>query len=143
MSGLRLRSTLSALLILIATAVLAETLSGPTYDLSWHSIDGGGGLSSGGVYELTTTIGQHDASGEMLGGAYTLRGGFMTLPAAIPCLADSDSSGAVNVTDLLALLGAWGVCPIPPSPCTSDISGDGTVNVTDLLALLGAWGLCP
>ena len=143
MSGLRWKSTLSTLLVLITTAVIANTYSGPSYDLSWHSIDSGGGRSTGGAYELTVTIGQHDASGEMLGGAYTLRGGFMTLPAAIPCLADSDNSGAVNVTDLLALLGAWGVCSVPPAGCPSDINTDGLVNVTDLLALLGAWGLCP
>lgn len=140
MSGLRWKSTLSTLLFLITTAVLAESFGGPTYDLSWHSIDSGGGLSTGGAYELTVTIGQHDASGEMLGGAYTLRGGFMTLPAAIPCLADSDNSGTVNVTDLLALLAGWGVCGVP---CPSDINGDGFINVTDLLALLAAWGACP
>lgn len=56
--------------------------------------------------------------------------------------------GKVNVTDLLALLGAWGVhgpygsCPrcdiAPPYPY-----GDGMVNVTDLLKLLGDWGACP
>ena len=139
MRGLRLRATLSALLLLITTAVLAENYNGPVYDLSWHSIDGGGGFSSGGGYELTGTIGQHDA-GEMIGGVYTLQGGFMAAPVTNPCPADSDSSGTVNVTDLLALLAGWGVCGVP---CPSDINGDGFINVTDLLALLAAWGLCP
>ena len=57
-----------------------------------------------------------------------------------PCPADFNSDTNVNVTDLLALLAAWGTCP--PS-CPPDINSDGFVNVTDLLALLAAWGPCP
>lgn len=57
-----------------------------------------------------------------------------------PCLSDINSDTNVNVTDLLALLAAWGSCP---SPCPPDINSDGSVNVTDLLALLGDWGPCP
>ncbi|MCH7603178.1 MAG: hypothetical protein IIB54_10455, partial [Planctomycetes bacterium] len=49
---------------------------------------------------------------------------------------DSNLDGTVNVTDLLALLAAWGVCPA----CPEDTNLDGTVNVTDLLNLLGGWG---
>ena len=139
MSVWRLRITLSGLLMLISTAVLAKTYSGPVYDLSWHSIDGGGGLSTGGGYELTGTIGQPDA-GEMTGGGYFLHGGFIALPPAEACPADTDGDGMVNVPDLLAMLNAWGLCA---TPCPSDINGDGFVNVPDLLLLLNAWGACP
>ncbi len=52
---------------------------------------------------------------------------------------DIDGNGLVNVTDLLALLGAWGNCPLPPAPCPADINGDGAVNVTDLLIVLANW----
>ena len=46
------------------------------YAIDWHTIDGGGEMSStGGSYELSGTIGQHDA-GEMSGGTYSLTGGF-------------------------------------------------------------------
>jgi hypothetical protein len=55
--------------------------------------------------------------------------------------ADIDGDGTVGVTDLLALLAAWGPCPPPPGPCAADLDGDGTVGVTDLLALLAAWDL--
>ena len=61
----------------------------------------------------------------------------------------------VNVSDLLALLAAWGLCPnesaeCPPgsstinSPdtCPADINRSCKVDVTDLLALLAAWGQC-
>ncbi len=58
-------------------------------------------------------------------------------PADIEPIGNVD--GSVNVTDLLALLAAWG--PNPGHP--ADINDDGNVNVTDLLALLGAWGVCP
>jgi hypothetical protein len=54
---------------------------------------------------------------------------------ACDCDADLDGDGTVDVTDLLALLGAWG------GP-DGDVDGDGTTDVTDLLALLGAWGPC-
>jgi hypothetical protein len=45
------------------------------YTLSWWTVDGGGGRSSGSGYSLHGTIGQHDAGG-MSGGGYTLNGGF-------------------------------------------------------------------
>jgi len=47
----------------------------------------------------------------------------------------------VDVRDLLALLEAWGPCPIG-SLCVVDSDGDGHVGVSDLLELLGAWGNC-
>ena len=59
--------------LLAATQAAAGT---PDYDLSWHTVDGGGGMwSTGGTYELGGTIGQPDA-GELGGGTYALNGGF-------------------------------------------------------------------
>lgn len=49
--------------------------SGGPYTLSWSTIDGGGGTSTGGVFAVIGTIGQPDA-GVMSGGNYTLVGGF-------------------------------------------------------------------
>ena len=49
---------------------------------------------------------------------------------------DSNLDGTINVTDLLALLAAWGICP----DCVEDTNNDGLVNVTDLLTLLANWG---
>ncbi len=56
-----------------------------------------------------------------------------------PCPWDLDGNGQVNVTDLLALLAAWGTDPGAPP----DFDGNGSVDVTDLLAFLGRWGPCP
>ena len=64
--------------ILLAGLLLFSTAlgqSGGDYDLSWSTIDGGGGTSTGGPYTLTGTIGQPDA-GVMAGGSYELLGGF-------------------------------------------------------------------
>ena len=55
------------------TATQAQTGGG--YDLTWNTLDGGGGTSSGGGYSLSGTIGQPDA-GELTGGTYSLKGGF-------------------------------------------------------------------
>ena len=49
---------------------------------------------------------------------------------------DFNLDGVVNVTDLLSLLAAWGVC----GNCVQDTNGDGLVNVSDLLTLLANWG---
>ena len=56
-------------------AFTALAQSGGGYDLTWNTIDGGGGTSSGGAYTLSGTIGQPDA-GNLSGGVYTLNGGF-------------------------------------------------------------------
>ena len=45
------------------------------YDLSWWTVDGGGGTNSAGDYTLSSTTGQPDAR-ELSGDVYTLEGGF-------------------------------------------------------------------
>ena len=73
----RTTSVLLALLLgglLLTTA--AATSSSQGYDLSWWTVDGGGGvLGSEGGYSLRGTIGQSDA-GLLAGSNYTLSGGF-------------------------------------------------------------------
>jgi len=49
--------------------------TGGPYELTWSTIDGGGGQSSGGQYVLTGTIGQPDADWSSAGD-YELLGGF-------------------------------------------------------------------
>lgn len=53
-----------------------------SYAIDWSTIDGGGGTSTGGVYSVTGTIGQPDASmTPMTGGPYSLTGGFWAIYA--------------------------------------------------------------
>jgi len=54
--------------------------------------------------------------------------------------ADLDGDGVVGISDFLALLAAWGPCPVPPDPCLADIDGDGVVGIGDFLLLLSVWG---
>ncbi len=61
--------------LLIITASIAAAQSGGGYDLTWSTIDNGGGESSDSGYTLVGTIGQPDA-GALYGGGYTLSGGF-------------------------------------------------------------------
>jgi len=68
-----LRITPLAALVLLTFVALAH--SGNGYDLSWWTVDSGGGTASGGPYALIGTIGQPDA-GTLTGGGYTLGGGF-------------------------------------------------------------------
>ena len=50
-----------------------------SYSIDWYKIAGGGGTSTGGVYAVSGTIGQPDASSAMTGGNYSVTGGFWSL----------------------------------------------------------------
>ena len=70
----------TTLILLLAFSVVAAQTG--DFDLVWHTIDGGGGTSTGGDrFALSGTIGQPDA-GKMSGGAYALHGGFWPAIAA-------------------------------------------------------------
>ena len=47
-----------------------------SYSLDWYKVSGGGGTSTGGLYSVSGTIGQHDAGGPMTNGQYSVTGGF-------------------------------------------------------------------
>ena len=71
-------------LVPVAFAAPASEQSYSIYSTAKFAIAGGGGLNStGGVYAVSGTIGQHDASGPLYGGTYTLVGGFWALPIVI------------------------------------------------------------
>jgi hypothetical protein len=75
---------LLGILSVLTVVPRAVSQSGGTYDLSWHTNDGGGTTSAtGGAYSLSGTIGQPDA-GSSGGGAYALTGGFWGIADAVP-----------------------------------------------------------
>lgn len=136
-------ASLFAFVLTAGVAALAP-VGGGNFDLSWHTIDGGGGSSTGGGFELAGTIGQHDAGPVMTGGKFALLGGFWPGVGSAPgrpCPGDINGDGTVGVSDLLILLAFWGPCP--PELCLGDLDGDDDVGVSDLLILLANWGLCP
>ena len=80
MKRLRIFALIGLLAIVLAAGALAfaptaGAQTGGGYDLTWSTIDGGGGTSTGGSYSLSGTTGQPDA-GTLTGGTYTLAGGF-------------------------------------------------------------------
>lgn len=75
-----MKKYLTVLFLIFFTFVFIENvfcLSDGGYDLSWYTIDNGGGdlTSAGNQYILNGTIGQTDIS-VLTGGNYSLSGGF-------------------------------------------------------------------
>jgi len=89
--------------LLVTLPALAQP--GRPYELSWSTIDGGGGVSSG-QYVLSGTIGQPDA-GVMAGGSYEVYGGFWPGAALYEECLIGGNAGPLEHSDWLT----WG------SPC--------------------------
>ena len=65
------------LLLLLASALsVLGAAANAGYSVDWFSVDGGGGESTGGSYQLEGSIGQPDAHGAASGGTYQVEGGF-------------------------------------------------------------------
>ncbi len=71
----QIRFFLIILLLGLALTGVVWAQTGGGYDLSWHTIDGGGNSATGGGYTLTGAVGQPDAASAS-GGGYSLTGGF-------------------------------------------------------------------
>jgi hypothetical protein len=63
------------IVLALLTVSIAVAQTGGGYDLTWSTVDAGGGSSSGGGYTLDGSIGQPDAN-TASGGGYVLSGGF-------------------------------------------------------------------
>jgi hypothetical protein len=107
---------------------------GQNYDLSWHTVDGGGAtFSTGGNFELGGTIGQHDASSfaaPMAGGSFSLVGGFW--PAAdsgCTCPGDMNTDSQKNGKDVQQFV----TCVVSGGTCgCADLNSSGTVDAADV-----------
>jgi hypothetical protein len=76
--------------VLAALAVCVAAPARAQYDISWHTIDGGGTMQAGGgSYTLGGTIGQPDA-GLLTGGIYSIKGGFWLGGNALVGVGDGD-----------------------------------------------------
>ena len=64
-----------ALLFTVTYVVLVHAQSSADYDLTWFTVQSGGGISAGGDYCVGGTAGQPGA-GALSGEGYTLAGGF-------------------------------------------------------------------
>jgi hypothetical protein len=52
-----------------------------SYSVDWFKVAGGGGTSTGGTYQISGTVGQHDAGESLTGGDYVLTGGYWSIYA--------------------------------------------------------------
>lgn len=89
----------------------ASAQVGGPFDLSWHSIDGGGvTFASGGAFTLGGTLGQFDASEPLTGGPFTLTPGFWPGATPMPCnRVDYDIPfGVLDFSDVFFFLVAFG-----------------------------------
>ena len=59
-------------------------------------------------------------------------------PCQEACASDLNENGVVNVSDLLAVIAAWGPC----QNCPEDINENGVVDVSDILIVIAEWGPC-
>jgi hypothetical protein len=76
-------SLFSLFCFILVLAAFSLRTSAQNYSIDWYKVAGGGGTSTGGVYSLSGTIGQPDASGAMTGGGYSLTGGFWSIIAVV------------------------------------------------------------
>ena len=100
------------------------------YEISWGTIDAGGGRSAGGGFVLVGTIGQPD-TGQSSGGDFVLSSGFW--PGSSGCI--------VNLTDLSMLAEQWlGT----GEGFTADLDGNDRVDFADFATFSYWWyDVCP
>ena len=73
-------------LLTLVSAAIGYAQVGGNFDLSWNTVDGGGGRSNTAGYELSGSMGQADSTILTNTNVYTLYGGFFWAgPVATPC----------------------------------------------------------
>jgi hypothetical protein len=124
------KGTVTLLVVWLLVIVPAWGQTGGDFDLTWSTIDGGGGTSSGGDFTLRGTIGQLDA-GVMTGGDYELLGGF--LPGVPICIVDFHHLARFAEYWLNTGTGL-----------AADLDGDNDADLADLKLLADEWlNCCP
>jgi len=136
-------SSTDKLALVCALCISTSALAQP-FDLSWHTVDGGGAMfSTGGAFELGGTIGQADAgptAGAMTGGTFSLVGGFWPGAAASACTCPGDMNGDTqkngkDIQQFAQCLVSGGACSCAEVDGLPGLNGgDVSVFVADLLA---------
>jgi hypothetical protein len=123
----------------LATASAAEA----QFDLSWRTIDCGGGDVADHTFKLSYTIGQPDTA-TMSAGTFVLSGGFWPSEAAV-CYANCDGSTTppiLNVSDFTCFLQRFATGD-PYANCDGSTSTP-VLNVSDFTCFLQKFSVgCP
>ena len=130
--------TTFALAVAVSLFALVGRTSAQSYAIDWFAIGGGGGTSTGGVFAVSSTLGQPDANSQpMTNGNFSLTGGFWSIFAVQspggPLLSVERQGAEVRVFWPLpatgfvldqspAVTGAWSQVPFPYTTNASDIS---------------------
>jgi hypothetical protein len=134
-------SMVVAVLSVFITAAVAQLAAPAGFDISWSTVDGGGGVSVGGTFALTGTIGQPDAGPILSGGGFSVAGGFW--PGSVQpeptCPADValPHNGMVDIDDLVVVITHWG-----QAGGLGDVNHDNAINIDDLVQVIVHWGMC-
>jgi hypothetical protein len=96
--------------VLFLVALIPALGFAQQYSIDRYKIAGGGGTSTNGIYSVSGTIGQPDASSAMTGGGYSLTGGFWSLisvvqTAGLPTLTVTHSGNTVTVSSVVQTAG--------------------------------------
>jgi hypothetical protein len=121
----------TTLLALAGSSALASLAAAQPFEISWYTIDGGGGTSTGGTFAVSGTIGQPDA-GTLTGGTFEVRGGFWTgASSGTPsCPADFNGDDFVDFFDYADYVTCFEDAICPPGK-TADFNGDDFVDFFD------------
>jgi hypothetical protein len=109
---------------MMLAAPAAHAQMGPNLDLSWSTIQAGGGVSGGGGFTLSGTIGQASA-GVVSGGGFEIGGGFWA-GATPSCYPDCTLSAGLTIADF-ACFQAKFVAGDPYADCNAS----GTLTIAD------------
>ena len=127
--------------------VAAASVASAQYVIPWHTVAGGGAMSStGGAFALGGTIAQPGAgpaTAPMSGGAFELVGGIWTVTAICNCPGDLNSDGLKDARDIqqfVVCVTAGGTCSCADMDAAGGLTpGDVDVFVSELLT----GGVCP
>jgi len=121
-----------SLALIIGTSVALAN----DFEITSYTIDGGGGYSAGGGFELEGTIGQPDA-GFMSGGDFDLDGGFwpQTILPACACLGDMNGDGARDGGDIQQFV----ECLVNGGSCScANVDGATGIDESDTAAFVSS-----
>ena len=136
------RPVLLVALALLLTCARGSPQTGNGYDLTWSTIDGGGGRSTADPFILDGTAGQPDAA-LVGGGVYLLGGGFWAgvTTASGNCAGDCGHDGTVTMDEIITLMR---VALGSAATTTCDGASPGGVSVAAILAAVNnAVTRCP
>ncbi len=132
-----------AAVILFMFLMLAPAASAG-FEMTRHTMDGGGGMSSGAALALHGTIGQPDA-GLCQGASLTLRGGFWAFPLPPPQRkGDFEPDGDVDFWDFMVFVDVYDMTDEDPGwneTCIiGDFDDDGDVDFWDFMFFVDVYG---